>query len=57
MGGVGVEDSSSDRVERGRVTEVAEGFTEDPPYALERVTLLPSNSASLRASPVHNVPT
>lgn len=46
-----VEDGSLDKVERGRMTEVAEGFTEDPPEALERVTLSPSKSASLRARP------
>jgi len=47
----GVEDGSSDKVGRGRETEVEEGLTEDPPEALERVTLFPSNSASLRARP------
>ena len=47
----GVEDGSSDKVERGRATEVVEGFTEDPPETLERVTLSPPKSASLRARP------
>jgi len=47
----GVEDGSSDKVERGRTTEVVEGFKEDPPEGLERVTLSPPKSASLRARP------
>ena len=49
----GVEDGSTDKVEEGRSTEVVERLG----LPLERVTLPPSNSASLRERPGCPLPT
>jgi len=53
----GVEDGPPDEVGRDRTVEVVEGFTEDPPKALESVTLSPPKLASLRARPEWPSPT